>query len=74
MATLQQLQTWLDEAEAKRHTMRIDGLSSITVGSGNDNVARVFDLAGLDRYIAELRQEIAKAGRATKGTRNWAGF
>lgn len=56
MATQQQLEAWLAEAEQARHELMLgDKAVSISSGSGKSLSFAATDLGKLDLYIASLR-------------------
>jgi hypothetical protein len=58
MATTQQLQAWLAEAEEARHELLI-GRKTVTVSSnGKSQTYAQTDLGKLDAYIVSLRSQL----------------
>lgn len=59
MATEQQLQTWLAQAEEARHELLIGSRAvSVTTGSGKSVSFTESDLGRLDLYIADLKRQL----------------
>lgn len=67
MATVEQLQTWIAEAEARRHEVAL-GEAVIDTWRDGRRVRRAFtSVAELDSYILELRRELSEAQAAASG-------
>ena len=61
MATQQQLEAWLAEAEQARHELMLgDKAVSISSGSGKSLSFAATDLGKLDLYIASLRRQLGQ--------------
>lgn len=61
MATEQQLQTWLAQAEEARHELLIGSRAvSVTTGSGKSVSFTESDLGRLDLYIADLKRQLGQ--------------
>ena len=59
MATQQQLQTWLEEAEQARHEL-ILGVKVVSISSsaGKSQTFKEADIGKLDAYIADLKRQL----------------
>ncbi len=67
MATVEQLQTWIAEAEARRHEVAL-GEAVIDTWRHGRRVRRAFtDVAALDAYILELRRQLSEAQAEASG-------
>lgn len=59
MPTLSQLQTWLDEAYAARHKLRIGQMAQVTRYGERSVQFTAANAAELDAYISDLNQQIS---------------
>lgn len=67
MATVEQLETWIAEAEARRHEVAM-GEAVIDVWRDGRRVRRTFTkVEKLDAYIFSLRRELSEAQAAASG-------
>lgn len=63
MATAEQLQTWLAEAEQARHEIAMGAsVTTITSSSGKSVTYGDTDLGKLDAYIADLKRQLGLGG------------
>lgn len=61
MATQQQLETWLADAEQARHELMLGRAAvSVSSGSGKSVSYTATDLGKLDLYIASLRRQLGQ--------------
>lgn len=61
MATIEQIQTWLNQAEQARHELLIGGRAVSISSSGGKSVSFTqADIGRLDLYIASLRRQLGQ--------------
>ena len=61
MATTQQLQAWLSEAEQARHELLLGTRAvSVSTGSGKSVTYTATDIGKIDAYIASLRKQLGQ--------------